>query len=159
MPAVWAMGEPVLPLAVPGAAVSPGTSNCSFTNEPALTVIAELVLAVFVPSLTSLAVTVRVPEVFKVTLKLCVPFTRAALGGKAAFPSVEVMATVSLVLTTFQLASTALTVTVKAVPAACGEGVPVLPLAVPGAAVSPGAKICNLANAPALTTTLLEVAF
>src|SRR2546422_6078498 len=37
--AVCAVGDPVLPVAVPGAAVSPGTSNCSFTNAPAATVI------------------------------------------------------------------------------------------------------------------------
>ena len=87
------------------------------------------------------AVTVALPAVFRVTLKAFVPLTSAALAGMAAFPSVEVMATVSLVLTTFQLASTALTVTEKAVPATCAEAVPTLPLAVPGAAVSPGARI------------------
>ena len=37
-------------------------------------------------------------------------------------------------------------------------GVPVLPLAVPGAAVSPGTSNWSLAKAAALTTMLLEVA-
>ena len=53
--------------------------------------------------------------------------------------------------TGFQLASTALTVTVNGLPDACELGVPVLPLAVPGAAVSPGSRSCSFANAPALT--------
>ena len=35
---------------------------------------------------------------------------------------------------------------------------PLLPLAVPGAAVSPGASSCNLLKAPRLTTTLADVA-
>src|SRR5439155_401072 len=39
-----------------------------------------------------------------------------------------------------------------------GLGVPLLPLAVPAAAVSPGASSCNLLKAPGLTTTLAEVA-
>ena len=55
--------------------------------------------------------------------------------------SVEVMPTVSVELTGFQLASTALTVTLKLLPAVCADGVPVLPVAVPGAAVSPGSRI------------------
>ena len=56
-----------------------------------------------------------------------------------------------MVLTRFQFASTALTVTVRAVPAVCAVGVPVLPLADPGAAVSPGISSCSLENAPAIT--------
>ena len=58
------------------------------------------------------------------------------------------MATVSLVLMMFQLASTALAVTLKARPAISLFGVPVLPEGVPGAAVSPGSNNCNLANGP-----------
>src|SRR5438445_7983165 len=56
-------------------------------------------------------------------------------------------------VTTFQLASTALTTTAlsKAVPAVCAVGAPVLPSAVPGAVDSPGNKICSLVTAPALT--------
>src|SRR6266478_9535964 len=89
-----------------------------------------------------------------VTLKVCVPPLKAVLPGIVALPSVEVNPTVSLaVLTTFQFASTALTVTLKGVPAERDVGVPVLPLAVPGAAVSPGTNNCSFANAPALTVT------
>src|SRR2546430_17404446 len=62
------------------------------------------------------------------------------------------MPTVSVMLVTrFQLASTALTVTVKAVPAVRAVGAPVLPLAVPGAAVSPGTNSCSLVKAAAFT--------
>src|SRR5437667_463757 len=110
-----------------------------------------LVLAVLAPSLISVAVNVRVPAVLRVTLKLLAPPTSAALPGKVALTSLEAMATVSLVLIRFQLASTALTVTLNAVPAVWTVGVPALPLAVAGAALSPGASICNLAKAPALT--------
>ncbi len=73
------------------------------------------------------------------------------MAGNAAFKSLEVIAIVSLVPIRFQLASTALTLTLKAVPAVCAAGVPVLPAAVPGAVVSPGVSNCNLAKAPALT--------
>ncbi len=119
---------------------------------PTLTVIAALVLAVFVPSVVSLAVIVREPEVFNVTLNVCVPDTRDAGDGSPALVSDEVSATVSAaVATTFQFASTPFTVTLKALPAVCPLGVPALPLLVPGAAVSPGAKSCSLANAPAST--------
>src|SRR5438477_231520 len=152
VPAVWAVGVPVLPVPVPGAAVSPGARSCSFVNAPAFTVIDGLVLAVFVPSVMSLAVTVRLPAVFRVTLNVLVPATNAALAGNAAFTSLEVIPAVSVtVLTKFQLASTALTVTEKAAPAVRAVGAPVLPLAEPGAAVSPVTNNCNFTNAPALT--------
>ena len=83
-----------------------------------MTAIGELVLAVLVPSVRSLAVTVRGPAVFSVRLKLPVPFTSAALSGRTALESDEVIPTESVaVAIKFQLASTALTVTVKAVPA------------------------------------------
>src|SRR5207248_100639 len=65
--------------------------------------------------------------------------------------SLEVMATVSVEITGFQLASTALTVTLKAVPEVWLGGGPVLPEAVPGAAASPGARTWSLLKAPALT--------
>ncbi len=86
-----------------------------------------------------------------VTLKLLLPPTSAALAGSVAFASLDVMATVSFVLITFQFASTALTVIVNAAPAVCDVGEPVLPVAVPGAALSPGASTCSLASAPPLT--------
>ena len=109
---------PVFPLALPGEAVSPGTKSCSFVNPAALTVIEELVLAVLVPSVMSVAVTVPLPAVFKVTLNVLVPATSAALAGKVAFRSLDVIPTVSVTLfTRFQFASTALTVTLNDVPA------------------------------------------
>ena len=150
--AVCADGAPLFPVAVPGAAVSPGANTWSFAKSPALTAIAGLVLAPLVPSLISLAVTVALPAVFSVTLKLWLPDTKAAFGGKAALPSDEVIPTVCVtLLSKFQLASTALTVTVNAVPAVCGIGAPVLPVALPGAAASPGTRSWSLVNVPAPT--------
>ncbi len=130
-----------MPAVVPGAAVSPGVSTCSLAKTPGLTVIAGLTLAVFVLSVRLLIVRVEVPVVLKVTLKVFVPLTNAVFAGSAALLSEAVMLMVSLMLlTTFQLASTALSVMLKAVPAVWAVGVPVLPVVVPGAAVSPGTK-------------------
>lgn len=155
VPAVRSVGVPIFPVVVPAAAVSPGIKSCNLENAAAFTVVDGLVLLVLVPSEISVAVKVRLPAVFKVTLKVCVPATSAAVAGKAALVSLEVMPTMSVELTTFQLVSTELTVTVKAEPAVRAVGVPVFPLAVPGAAVSPGINNCNLTNAlaaPALIT-------
>ena len=58
LPAVCALGVPVLPVAVPGAAVSPGIRIWSFANAPALMVVAGLVFAVIEPLVTSVAVNV-----------------------------------------------------------------------------------------------------
>ena len=77
--------------------------------------------------------------------------------GKTAFGSVEVMPMVNelpvALGTTFQFASTPLTVTLKGVPADCADGVPVFPDAVPGAAVSPGMRSCTFAKAAGFTVT------
>src|SRR5204863_10198617 len=98
-----------------------------------------LVEEVFVPSVMSAAVKVKLPDVLKVTLRLCVPAANAVSEGRDALASVAVMRTVSvMVLTRFQFASTALTVTLKAVPAVRAVGVPVFPRLEPGEAVSPG---------------------
>src|SRR5262245_12925816 len=114
VPAGCAVGVPVLPLAVPGAAVSPGTNSCSFTKFPALIVTAGLVLAVLVPSLTSLAVNVAVPPVCGVTLNIWLPAISGVSSGNIALASEEAMSTVSAtVVTVFQFASTALTVTLN----------------------------------------------
>ena len=91
VPAVCAVGVPVLPVAVPGAAVSPGISSCSFVNAPAVTVVAGLVFGVLIPSVTSVAVTVWLPAVSSVTVKVCVPATSAAFAGSCAFTSLDVM--------------------------------------------------------------------
>src|SRR2546428_825237 len=98
-------GVPLLPTTVPGAAVSPGTSSCNFTNAPALTGIEGLVFAVIDPCVTSEAVTIALPAVLSVMLKIFDPLTNGALVGNAALASLEVIATVSLVLLIrFQLA-------------------------------------------------------
>src|SRR5262249_40559415 len=97
-PAVWAVGVPLLPVGVPGAAVSPGARICSLVKAPGFTATAELVLDGIVGCVTSDAVTVALPAVFSVTESVFVPLTNAALAGSAAFKSVEASATVSLVL-------------------------------------------------------------
>ena len=128
-------------------------------NWAALTVMAGLVLAVLLPSDTSLAVSVKLPLVLKKTINARVPFTSEEPAGKVALVVEEVIPTVSLMLvSTFQLASTALTVTLNVVATICATGVPVLPLAVPAAALSPGANSCSLANGPVLTRTFDEIA-
>src|SRR5437879_217796 len=100
----------------------------------------------------SLAVTVALPAVFSVTLKAFVPELSAEFAGKAALLSDDVIPTLSVALVIrFQLESTALTVKLNAAPAVCAVAEPVLPVAVPGADVSPGARICSLLNAPTLT--------
>ena len=86
-------------------------------NALTLTAMGGLVLLVIPVCVTSEAVTVALPAVLRVTLRLLVPLTRAALAGKAALRSLELIATVSLVLTTFQLASTVLTMTLNGAPA------------------------------------------
>ena len=67
-----------------------------------------LVLFVLLGSFTSEAVSVWVPAVLKVTLRLCVPATSAVLAGRAALVSLQVIATTSMTLVIrFQKASTA----------------------------------------------------
>src|SRR5260370_33211113 len=100
LPAVCPVGVPVLPVALPGEAVSPGASTCSLLNAPAATVIAGLVLLPTAGCVTSATVTDALPAVLSVTLDVLLPQTNAALAGSAAFGSVEVICVVSLVLTT-----------------------------------------------------------
>src|SRR5439155_431569 len=168
VPAIWAIGAPVLPVAVPGTVVSPGANNCNFTNAPALIVTLALVLAANAAP-ASVAVMVRLPVVLKVKLdKVAVPATRLRFpavtplsSAMAALASELVIVTFGVaVLTTFQFASTALITTPLpiAVPAVCAVGVAaVLPVAVPGAATSPGSRICSFVTAPAFTVTLALV--
>src|SRR5213596_3870401 len=153
VPAACAVGVPVLPVLLPGEAISPGRRICSLVNAPAVAAIDGLVLAVLVPSVMSVAVTVQLPALLKVRAKVLVPADNAALAGLVSFGSVAVTPTVWVLLARFQLASTALTVTLKALPAVCDAGVPVLPVAEPGAAVSPGTSNCSFTNAPGLTVT------
>src|SRR6266699_3477973 len=139
VPAACALGVPALPLIVPGMAVSPGTNNCSFAKRAGLTVTDGLVLAILVPSVTSVAVTIQLPAVFRVRLRNPVPLSSGPLAGKLALLSDDVGPTVSVAFVTrFQLASTPFTVTLKAVPAVCAVGAPLLPVALPGEALSPG---------------------
>src|SRR6185503_5937063 len=161
VPAPRAVGVPILPVAVPGAAVSPGTSSCSFTKVPAFTVTFALVLDVSAAA-ASVAVIVLVPAVLKVKLdRVPVPATNDRCptvpplsSAITAAVSVLVKVTLGVALeATFQLASTALTTMplAIAVPAVCGVGAAaVLPAAVPGAATSPGNRICSLVTAPGL---------
>ena len=140
-----------MPLALPGDAVSPGTSNCNFAKDPTPTVTPALVPDWRAPA-ESLAVIVWVPALLKVKLaKWPVPDASVKLPAVAPLSSemlallselVIVTLVVALVMT-FQLASTAFTVMplAIAVPEVCAVGVPVLPVEVPGAAVSPGSKI------------------
>src|SRR5262249_51383953 len=71
--------------------------------------------------------------------------------GSVALLSDDVIAAVSVLLATFQFASTALTVTLNEVPAVRAVGDPDLPDPVPAAAVSPGISSCSFANGPAST--------
>lgn len=109
--------------------------------EPAPTVVAVPVFGLVKGWVTSEAVTVMDPADPKVRLKLPLPEESAAADGSEARVSLEDRETVSvLALTRFQLASTARTVTASATPTVCAVGLPVLPVAVPGAAVSPGIR-------------------
>src|ERR1051326_4458869 len=83
-------------------------------------------------------------------LNVWAPAASAALAGRIALVSLEVRPIRSVTLvTTFQFASTAFTVTVKGFSAVWTLAVPVLPLEVPGAAISPGRRICNFEEAVA----------
>ena len=96
-----------------------------------------------VASMLSVAVMVCTPETLKATEKVTLPPTRTS-GPAAAAGSVLVMVTGSEdPVIIFPLKSTALTVTLNALPTVCGVGVPILPVGVPGALVSPGIKTCS----------------
>ena len=87
VPAVWAVGEPVLPESEPGDAVSPGMSNCILAKGPALTEQGELMLS-WLGLFTSVAVMVWLPAALnKTPLKVAVPATREAFAGKPALRS------------------------------------------------------------------------
>src|SRR5882672_6324974 len=137
--------------------MAPPPLACVNCAEP--TAIAGLVLGVLVPSSRSVAVRVKLPLALNETVRLVVPAARAVAVGSVAVVSLELSPIESLtVLTRFQKASTALTVTPKLTPASWALGVPVLPLALPGAALSPGTSNCNWAKAAGLTTMLAEAA-
>src|SRR5207302_1465681 len=77
-----------------------------------------------------------------------VPACKIALASLAVRPTVSVALEIK-----FQLASTALTVTVKGTAAFWAAGVPVFPVALPGEADSPGTNNCNRAKVPTLTVS------
>src|ERR1043165_5180289 len=96
-------------------------------------------------SVMSVAVTVYVPGVLNITLNTCDPCDKGPSGSIAAPGSELVIWTVSVTVgRTNHWSFTALTVTVTAVPTVTEAGEPVFPVAVPGAAVSPGSNTCNL---------------
>src|SRR5439155_17159540 len=83
-----------------------------------LTAMEGLVLEVLVPSVTLVAVMVKLPLALKVKLNVFVPALSAALAGSVAEESLLVILIVSVaVVTRFQLPSTPLTVTMKDAPA------------------------------------------
>src|SRR2546425_13232094 len=109
--AVCALGVPLLPVLLPGANVSPGSTTSSLFTAAGFTVMAGLVPDDFVPSVVSVAVHVQVPAVLFVTLKFLAREAKAAFAGSTALASLLAMTIVSVaVLATVQLASTALTV-------------------------------------------------
>ena len=111
------------------------------------------------------AVTLGVPETrdavnlglsfaFTVTVNVPTPEESAASLGSTADDADDVRPTVGFAdVTRFQLSSTALTVIDTVLPAVTAVGVPVFPVTVPGAAVSPGSSTCSFVAAPALTVT------
>ena len=154
-PAVAAVGVPVFPDTVPGAAVSPGISTCSFVALAGFTVTPALVPGdtLGVPE-TRVAVKVGLSFAFTVAVNVPTPDTSAASLGSTADDDDDVMPTVGFAdVTRFQLSSTALTVIDTMLPAVTAVGTPVFPVTVPGAAVSPGSSTCSFVAAPALTVT------
>src|SRR5258708_3314159 len=97
------------------------------------------------------AVAVQFPAVLLVRIKVLVPETKAVLAGNTSLGSVVIRPIVLALLTTFQFVSTALTITLKPAPAVCTLGVPVLPVLLPAAALSPGIRSCSFVKTPALT--------
>jgi hypothetical protein len=76
-------------------------------------------------------------------LKARLPFTKAALAGKVALGSLEVIAIVSFGTDDIPFRIHGIDGNAERSSGSLGEGVPVFPEAVPGAAVSPGSKSCN----------------
>jgi hypothetical protein len=75
--------------------VSAGETSAGIVGVD-VTLTAAPVFAVLEPSVTSVAVTVREPVVRRVTANVLVPPTSAALAGRLAWSSEDVMATVSV---------------------------------------------------------------
>ena len=127
---------------------------------PLLTVTVALVFEVRIPD-ESVAVTVLLPIVLKSKLdKVAVPPLREMLPAVTSLSSamiafgseLEIVTLGVEAAVTFQLTSTALITMLlrSGVPAVRAVGEPVFPFTVPGAAVSPGNKICSLLALPGL---------
>src|SRR6266567_2527182 len=128
-------------------------------NWAGVTVMEGLVADRIVCATMSVAVRVKLPLVLKETVETCVPLVSGEFAGRLALLVEEVSPTMSVALADrFQLASTALTVTVNAVEAIWARGAPLFPVGVPGAAVSPGTSNCSFAKRAGLTATLEEIA-
>jgi len=94
-----------------------------------------------VMSVWSWARMLNVPPALNVTWKVAVPPTSCAGAGSVALASVAWISIASVVVgTRFQPESQARTVTVNGTFAVWRFGVPVLPVVVPGAALSPGSN-------------------
>ena len=104
--------------AAPAVVPTDARDSASCDGVLALTVTDALVAGLKGDPAWSVAVTVADPAVRRVTEKVLVPATSGAFAGGVADPSLEVIATVGVAVdTTFQFASTALTVTLNATPA------------------------------------------
>src|SRR5262249_35315633 len=86
----------------------------------------------------------KLPSAFRITRKVPEPLTSCAAAGSDALASVlRILIVWVIEVTRVQVASHALTVTRKGIPAVWGDGAPVLPEGVPGAADSPGSNTCS----------------
>ncbi len=90
----WSCAVTETVIAVPAVAVA-GAEITNFEAAAALTVIAPEV-PVIDGVMVSVAVTVLLPAVFKVTEKTLTPLVRAEFAGSTAFVSLLVMATIPL---------------------------------------------------------------
>ena len=108
--------------AVPETAVEGSVVNPYLETAPAVTLM-EAEVIVRVPAV---AVSVLVPEVFRVAVKVPTPFVRVAEAGRVAEASLEVMVTeFEKLVTVLLLESFAVTVNVRAFPAVAEPGTPV----------------------------------
>lgn len=149
-PAVTAVGEPDLPVAVPGSAVSPGSSTCNFDAEPAVTLnVPEAPL--FPATRLEVPVPVAVSDTPDSAFEYVTPVTVTAEDPTAIVPDVvpprvpppeaRVSVTVPVapvLFTALPYVSVSMTVTEKPVPAVCDAMDPITSFdAVVGLIVNP----------------------
>jgi hypothetical protein len=105
-----------------------------------------------VPSVWSWAKIVKLPLALKRTLTVAVPLLSAKGDGSVALASdARIWIVLPTVGTRFQVASQARIVTLNGIPAVCARGVPVRPVDVPGAGLSPGSRTWSRVYGPAST--------